>query len=89
MRYKDLWYQVVPTNKIVMNNIKSKWHINNKSHECSLVINKTYLKIYEIYLHVIENTHYSHNTGKFFDLKIMNHMLLDYCITVALKGEFV
>ena len=58
MRYKDLWYQVVPTNKIVMNNIKSKWHINNKSHECSLVINKTYLKIYETYLQVIENTHY-------------------------------
>ena len=56
MRYKDLWYQVVPTNKIVMNNIKSKWHINNKSHECSLIINKTYLKMYEIYLQVIDNT---------------------------------
>ena len=48
-----------------MNNIKSKWHINNKSHECPLIINKTYSKIYEIYLQVIENAHYTHNTSKF------------------------
>ena len=43
--------------------------------------------MYEIYLQVIENN--THNTCEFQRIEIMNHMLLSYCITVALKGEFV
>ena len=32
---------------------------------------------------------YTHNTGKFLNIKMICRMLLGYCITVAVKGEFV